>query len=97
MSERFFGKYRGLVVNNADPENMGRIQVQVPAIGEGAMSGWALPCVPVKLPKELGSALPAIGAGVWIEFEGGDVNSPIWSGCFFIRPAETPLALRSPR
>jgi hypothetical protein len=25
--------------------------------------------------------VPTIGAGVWVEFENGDPNRPIWTGC----------------
>ena len=28
-------------------------------------------------------SVPPVGAGVWIEFEAGDVSRPIWAGCFW--------------
>ena len=31
-----------------------------------------------------------MGAGVWIEFERGDPNYPIWTGCFWGLAAERP-------
>jgi hypothetical protein len=96
MSKRFFGKYRGVVINNIDPAQIGRIQVQVPDVLGVVPSSWALPSVPCNLPKRAGSALPKVGAGVWVEFEGGDLRRPIWTGCFFASAAETPPALRSP-
>ena len=38
----------------------------------------------------VGIRLPArVGAGVWIEFEGGDVSYPIWVGCYW-RDGEKP-------
>jgi len=96
MSERFFGKYRGVVVNNNDPMQMGRIQVQVPGVLGNIPTGWAMPCVPNNLPRKKGSALPKVDASVWIEFEQGDPDCPIWSGCFYGNAAEAPPALRNP-
>jgi uncharacterized protein involved in type VI secretion and phage assembly len=83
MTQFFFGKYRGTVTNNVDPENLGRLQVQVPAVlGEGRLS-WAMPCVPFAGPQIGFFALPPINANVWVEFEAGDPDFPIWSGCFW--------------
>jgi hypothetical protein len=80
---QFFGKYRGQVENNIDPQQMGRIQVSVPAVlGEGTLS-WAMPCVPYAGSGVGFFAIPPNGANVWIEFEGGDPDYPIWSGCFW--------------
>lgn len=78
----FYGKYRGKVVNNIDPLMLGRLTVLVPAVSELPLS-WAMSCVPYA-GKNVGSfALPPIAANVWIEFEGGDPNYPIWTGCFW--------------
>lgn len=80
---QFFGKYRGKVENNVDPQQQGRIQVSVPAVfGEGSLS-WAMPCVPYAGPGVGLFAIPPVGANVWVEFEGGDPDYPIWSGCFW--------------
>jgi len=95
MTKKFFGKYRGLVLHNLDPEQRGRIQAQVPDVLGLVSTTWAMPSVPCNLPKKAGSALPKIGAGVWIEFEQGNPDNPIWSGCFFGSAAETPPALRN--
>ena len=92
----YFGKYRGVVTQNRDPQQTGRIQVQVPEVLGEVNTAWAIPCVTLPLSDELGSALPSIGAKVWIEFEQGDPSYPIWSGCFFDNTAETPPALQNP-
>jgi uncharacterized protein involved in type VI secretion and phage assembly len=77
-----FGKYRGMVLSNIDPMQMGRLQVQVPDISGLMPSSWAMPCFPVT-GKQMGMwVLPAIGSGVWVEFEQGDPDYPIWTGCF---------------
>jgi len=82
MSE-FFGKYRGKVENNLDPQMMGRVQVSVPAVlGDGRLS-WALPCAPYAGPQVGFFAIPPVGANVWVEFEGGDPDYPIYAGGFW--------------
>lgn len=79
----YFGKYRGSVANNVDPMQQGRIQVTVPSVlGSGQMS-WAMPCVPYAGSGVGFFAVPPVGANVWVEFEGGDPDYPIWSGCFW--------------
>ena len=86
MRDRFFGKYRGTVSSVDDPEKMGRITANVPAVyGEDTESPWALPCVPFAGPGHGLVLLPEVDDGVWIEFEGGDPSFPIWSGGFWAR------------
>ncbi|MGB3752512.1 MAG: phage baseplate assembly protein V [Parerythrobacter sp.] len=80
---QFFGKYRGKVENNRDPLFLGRIQVSVPAIYGDSTDSWAMPCVPFAGPGVGLFALPPVGASVWVEFEGGDSDYPIWAGCFW--------------
>ena len=80
--QKFFGKYRGTVINNVDPLNMGRIMVQVPDVSGLTPSTFAMPCFPFTGKQSGFWALPQIGSGVWVEFEQGDPNYPIWSGCW---------------
>jgi Type VI secretion system/phage-baseplate injector OB domain len=80
-----FGKFRGTVVNNVDPEQVGRLQLQVPDVLGATASGWALPSFPPGV-----FSIPAVGSSVWVEFEAGNLDSPIWSGCFFNSAAEVP-------
>jgi uncharacterized protein involved in type VI secretion and phage assembly len=81
--KQFFGKYRGKVTGNKDPMHLGRIQVSVPAVLGESRSSWAMPCVPYAGPKIGFFAIPPEGANIWVEFEGGDPDYPIWSGCFW--------------
>jgi uncharacterized protein involved in type VI secretion and phage assembly len=82
LDGQFFGKYRGLVVDNADPTHRGRLRVKVPAVmGEETL--WAEPCAPYAGDGVGFFALPPADAGVWVEFEAGDTRYPIWSGCFW--------------
>ena len=84
IRNRHFGKYRGLVIDIEDPENLGRIRARVPEVlGEEQQSAWALPCSPYAGDNEGQFMIPAVGSGVWIEFEAGDVSRPIWSGCWW--------------
>jgi len=95
--EKYFGKYRGTVINNVDPMQMGRLMVQVPDVSSVLPSTWAMPCVPFAGIQHGHFAIPAIEAGVWIEFEQGDTDYPIWTGCFWGSAAEVPaLALAAP-
>jgi hypothetical protein len=81
--KRHYGKYRGLVMNNIDPNRMGKLQVACPAVlGENVMS-WAMPCVPFAGIGEGFYMLPMIGSNVWVEFEAGDPGRPIWTGGFW--------------
>jgi len=82
LGRRLFGKYRGKVVDNRDPQNLGALKVVVPTI-LGTKQVWADPCVPYA-GKEVGLfALPPVDAGVWIEFEAGWRDHPIWVGCYW--------------
>lgn len=85
VRERFYGKYRGVVSNVDDPEQIGRIKVQVPEVLGSVESPWALPCTPYPGMGEGFYAIPPVGAGVWIEFEAGDPSRPIWTGGWFGR------------
>ncbi len=93
----YYGKYRGTVVNNVDPMQIGRLQVIVPDVSSVMLSSWAMPCAPVAGMQNGLFALPMIGSGVWIEFEQGDPDYPIWVGAFWGTAAEVPaLALTIP-
>jgi uncharacterized protein involved in type VI secretion and phage assembly len=92
MSEakKFLGKHRGTVVNNVDPQQRGRIQVMVPDVSGFALTSWALPCMPVGGIGFGMFGVPLIGSAVWVEFEQGDLDYPIWTGVFWGSAAEVP-------
>jgi uncharacterized protein involved in type VI secretion and phage assembly len=96
MSDRFFGKYRGVVTDNNDPLMIGRVRARVPDVMGAEESGWALPCAPFGGSGMGFFAVPTSGAGVWIEFEHGDPEYPIWSGCWWGSVAEVPPSLLVP-
>jgi hypothetical protein len=87
---RHYGKYRGTVVDNVDPEQIGRLLVMVPDVLGVTPSSWALPCVPAAGVESGVFVVPAIGANVWVEFEQGDPDYPIWVGGFWGLVADVP-------
>ncbi|MCG8689351.1 MAG: phage baseplate assembly protein V [Desulfobacterales bacterium] len=89
-TRQYFGKYRGTVINNIDPMQRGRIMVQVPDVAGLTPGSWALPCVPIAGTQQGTWFVPPIGALVWVEFEQGDPDHPIWTGCFWGSAAEVP-------
>ena len=91
LQGRFYGKYEGVVTDNADPRQLGRLRARVPAVlGSDVETGWALPCAPFGGGKERGFlALPEVGDTVWIEFASGNVSRPIWAGTFWSAPEST--------
>jgi hypothetical protein len=91
--KQFFGKYRATVVNNVDPELRGRLVCVVPDVTGLVPSSWCEACAPLAGPVPMGAYLvPPIGTGVWVEFEQGDPNKPIWTGCRFAIGDPPPLA-----
>jgi hypothetical protein len=93
--QRFYGKYRGTVVNNLDPMQIGRVQVSVPDVSATLLPGWALPCLPVAGTQMGLCTVPPVGANVWVEFEQGDPDRPIWVGCFWTSATEVPVPART--
>jgi uncharacterized protein involved in type VI secretion and phage assembly len=93
---RFYGKYRGLVSDNRDPLMIGRIRAKVPDVMGEDESGWAMPCAPFGGSQTGFFAIPSVDAGVWIEFEQGDPDYPIWVGCWWASVDDMPTDLLSP-
>jgi hypothetical protein len=92
--KKYFGKYRGIVFDNADVEQKGHIQALVPDVLGLIPTTWALPCLPLTgmVGVQCGTYfLPPLDANVWMEFEHGDVNLPIWSGSFWGSQGQIPI------
>ncbi|WP_158860378.1 phage baseplate assembly protein V [Lunatibacter salilacus] len=94
MEEKYYGKYRGVVKENIDPEKRGRILVKLPDVTGLDTSSWAMPCVPIAGPNMGTYFVPIIDSWVWVEFEAGNLDYPIWIGGFWENQSEVPeLAL----
>ena len=94
-ANKYWGKYQGTVLQNIDPMKRGRLQLSVPDVYSVLPTTWAEPCVPLAGPTgpPMGVYMvPPIGAGVWVEFEHGDANKPIWVGCRWGLQSDIPLA-----
>jgi uncharacterized protein involved in type VI secretion and phage assembly len=95
-TSRFYGKYRGIVTDIEDPLFLGRIKAKVPDVLGEDESGWALPCAPAGGSGMGFFALPVKDALVWIEFEQGDPDFPVWTGCFWGSASDVPSDLLTP-
>ena len=72
--KRFYGLYHGLVMDTNDPQNRGRIQVQVPQVTGSAITDWTDVC------SNGGNIVPLPGETVWVTYIAGDPNFPVWMG-----------------
>lgn len=77
-NRRFIGVYRGVVVDNNDPLNKGRLRLKIPQVLLDQETGWAWGVYPVGLTRNI----PVIGTGMFVMFEGGDPSYPVWLGQF---------------
>jgi hypothetical protein len=81
---RYFGKYRGEVTCNDDPDNLGRVKARVRRLFGEEETGWALPAFPYGGKHEQGFfVVPDVGSSIWVEFEEGYLSHPIWSGVWY--------------
>jgi hypothetical protein len=94
-ARRYYGKYRGTVLNNVDPMQIGRLLAMVPDVLGLTPSTWAMPCVPVAGLQAGVYSVPPIGSGVWVEFEQGDPDYPVWVGSYWGSAAEVPALART--
>jgi len=91
VEERRYGKYRGFVVDNADPEKRGRLKLRVPSVMKDVELDWALPCLPYGGLDQQGLfMIPEVDAQVWVEFEEGDISRPVWVGTFWQQQSDVP-------
>jgi Type VI secretion system/phage-baseplate injector OB domain len=86
-----FGKYRGTVINNVDPLQIGRVQAMVPDLAGFVPGTWAMPCLPMAGINTGVFTAPTVGSGVWIEFERGNPDYPVWVGGYWGSAAEVPV------
>jgi uncharacterized protein involved in type VI secretion and phage assembly len=93
----YYGKYRATVLDNIDPLQIGRLLVQIPDVSGVLPSTWATPCLPFCGMQSGFFVVPEVDSAVWVEFEQGNVDYPIWVGCYWETAADMPaLALAAP-
>jgi uncharacterized protein involved in type VI secretion and phage assembly len=92
----FYGKYRGVVIDNEDEDGLGRVRVKVLDVWGENESGWAMPSLPYAGDGVGLYLIPPIDAFVWIEFEHGDPEYPIWTGCFWLSNISVPVEATGP-
>jgi len=91
IDEKQYGKYRGIVVDNKDPQKRGRLKLHIPSVLADQDSDWALPCLPYGGFDQQGMFMvPQVEAQVWVEFEEGDIHRPIWVGTFWQQESDVP-------
>jgi len=84
LKNKLFGLWRGIVINVNDPKNLGRIRAQVHELfGEKDETNWASYCSPFGGGGAGFFFLPEVGDSIWIAFEAGDINRPVWLGFWF--------------
>jgi hypothetical protein len=90
---KYYGKYRGTVIDNLDPKKMGRVRLVVASLLGTTELDWALPCLPFGGLADQGwFSVPEIKAQVWVEFEEGELSQPIWTGTFWRKGDDVPKA-----
>jgi len=88
---KYYGKYRGFVTDNDDPDKLGRLKVTVPSLLGATVTGWALPCMPFGgLANQGLFIIPEVGAQLWVEFEEGELSHPVWVGTFWQTSGDAP-------
>ncbi|WP_326772964.1 phage baseplate assembly protein V [Streptomyces sp. NBC_01445] len=75
---RYYGKYRGKVVDNRDDLHRGTLQVTVPDVFGPTADVPAVPCLPYGQ-----FFVPPVGTDVWVEFEAGDTTRAVWAGVWY--------------
>lgn len=91
VDEKRYGKYRGIVVDNQDPQKRARLKLRIPSVLADQVSDWSLPCLPYGGAEQQGLfVVPEVDSQVWVEFEEGDVHRPIWVGTFWQQEGDPP-------
>ena len=91
LENRRYGKYRAIVTNNCDPQRRGRLKLRIPSVLGDQETDWALPCLPFGGLADQGwFMIPEVDSQVWVEFEEGDINRPVWTGTFWQQDSDVP-------
>jgi hypothetical protein len=91
VADLYFGKYSGVVKDNRDADKLGVVGVSVPTVfpeDETVPARAALPYGMFFVPEN--------DTHVWVEFEGGDTSSPLWTGVQHVPGTWAPEAAKNP-
>jgi hypothetical protein len=92
-NDKFYGNYRGTVMGNVDPDQLGRIKIKIYPMLSGVETEnlpWAIPAMPLSSgagldvtdpenPVSYGNFwVPDTGSNVWVFFEAGDIYQPVY-------------------
>lgn len=83
--KRYYGVYRGIVVNNSDPQKQGRVYAYVPGVGQQkAPEVWIYPAMNGAGLDRGSFWPPEVGDAVWVSFSNGDPSKPLvyWGGWY---------------
>lgn len=83
----YFGLYPALVTNLKDPDSLGRVEIELPGLGEAGaeVRAWATLLSPYADDDQGLQMLPEVGSQVVVGFEAGDPRRPYvvgaaWNG-----------------
>lgn len=77
----YYGSYRAQVIDNNDPEGNGRLMIHAPQVhGPSFPRVWAWPITAMAMTKGGIWAIPDIGEWVYVQFDHGRPEFPMWSG-----------------
>ena len=89
-SGRIDGVVVGIVTNNDDPDNLGRVKVKLPWLSDNQESGWARIAAPMAGSQRGFCFLPEVDDEVLVAFEHGDVRLPYVLGALWIGKDKPP-------
>jgi hypothetical protein len=91
VADLYFGKYSGVVKDNRDADELGVVQVSVPTVFPDDETVPARAALPYGM-----FFVPENDTHVWVEFEGGDTASPLWTGVQHVAGTWAPEAAKNP-
>jgi hypothetical protein len=93
---KFYSIYRGIVVDNNDPEQRGRVLVKIPEIGENPIPTWAESKFYLQSGNKGIFIPPNIDDIVWVSFRNGDIRYPIYEGGYLTEQVDKTFQINYP-
>lgn len=83
VSGQMSGVVEALVIDNVDPEQLGRVKVKFPLLPDAPESYWARLSMPMAGQERGWMTIPEIGDEVLVSFVRGDINDAIVVGSLY--------------